>query len=226
MKKYISIFLLLLISCNENKKSIKKERVFAQKENINLPVDDLMMDTLTNFKVFGNKEIKTINFPKKWKSGIYEATNKKDSIFTEKLNQLSNFYYDYNLKINKIENIKPYKSILENDSLKIDSLWVINKFFKDNYYFEYIKSRQVLKENILSDFAYQKESVDMIIYQDKSFFKKINLYFEENFSVATKYKLSYLDKKGNLYTILLLSDEMEIEFIKKDSTNLSFQIRK
>lgn len=221
MKKNILIVLLIFISCNEIQKATKKEIFITQQDYTNISFKNTKIDTLTYFKELGNKEIQTSNFPNKWKTGIYEEVNKKDSMFNKKLNQLTEFYYEHYKKSNKIENVKPYQFILENDSLKIDSLWLIDKFFKDDYCFEYIKYQQSLKDNISYDFAYQKESIDIIIYQNNSFLRKINLYLEENFSYTVKFKLGYLDKKGNLYVKIFYIDEEMTDFVGEDYININ-----
>ena len=220
--KILSILLLIIFSFYPQKGITSNLNTFNIPNNSNSNHKKIQyytgIDTLTYFKEIGDKSIMK-KFPEKWNISVYQATSHNDSINERKFYKITNYYKS--IKGIEIKNIDNYRKILEGG--QIDSLHLIHRFFKNGKIYEYIKSVKSIEND--EGFPSNITSIDILVFKDKKYLGKFNVYYEKNYSYAISYKLGYLDKNGVLFYKIFETDEVETHYVKENKDYLLFSLK-
>ncbi|RNA62655.1 hypothetical protein D1631_12265 [Chryseobacterium nematophagum] len=206
MKYYIMSILLIILTteCKENHQVGKK----IENEN-----------QLFQFIEMGSKELQTTKFPKQWKIHPYEDSapvSESDVINESNLNKLD--YFD-SVK-GKLLKDRKYNSILKEKGTRIDSIFVIDSAYNKNRSFVYLKTFKTIEDSSY-DFPPTVKQIDILIFQNSKFLRKLNIYNKKSYPFAIDLKLGYFNKDGNLFTKEFKIDEESTIATKEQQFKLS-----
>ncbi|MBB6369171.1 hypothetical protein [Chryseobacterium shigense] len=209
MKNYLIIILAILsIACIKTKKEITENTTNIKNK------DD------KPFREIGNSLLLTTKFAKKWYVQIYneaEAMSKNDSLNQNNLEKLD--FFDSMIS-KKIINLQYEKDLVDKNTSKIDSIFVIDSANLGNKKLFYVKSYKTIIEKGY-DFPPTEKSIDLLVYKNNILFKKVNIYSDISYPFAKKINLGYLNTLGILYTKSFNIDEEGVNFLGEKQQDLN-----
>jgi hypothetical protein len=216
--KLIIFFICIFFSC---KKEITANTSTTKSD---IAVEKKDTDTIL-FNEFGNKKLIDFNFPNEWKVNTYHDENiNLSDVDIESAKQLIDGDYFKHTKGKKLTLLEDnyINTYIKNDTLlrisKLDSIFVLDSIITANKKLLFIKSF-----SILNDEKYEAplviSKIDLILINKNSFAKSINLYLEIDYPFLSKKNISYLNKKGVLYTKKFEIDEEKTYYRGMVTTN-------
>lgn len=185
----------------------------------NSQIDEKKENQLFHFTEIGSKEIITTKFPHQWKIDPYQssvAISEYDIINESILNKLD--YFD-NVKGKLVKN-RNYISFITEKGIRLDSTFVVDSISNKNQSFVYLKTFKTIKDPNY-DFPPTVHQIDILIFENSQFSKKINIYTKKSYPFAIDLKLGYFSKDGNLFTKEFKIDEENTIFTKEEHFKLS-----
>ncbi|SHG29009.1 hypothetical protein [Chryseobacterium vrystaatense] len=161
----------------------------------------------------------TTKFPQQWKIDPYEnspPTTESDAVNEFNLNKLD--YFD-SMKGILLQNRK-YISLLSEKKIRIDSIFVIDSISNNKHSFVYLKVFKTI-EDLNYDFPATIKQIDVLVFDNSKFLRKLNIYTKKNYPFAVDLKLGYFNKDGNLFIKQFKMDEKSTIFTKEEQFNLS-----
>ena len=207
MKHTLSIIVLFfMVSCEEN-----SQKSSSQIRN---------SDHIFSFREIGDPQIGMVKFPPEWLVHIYHDSpmiSKQDS-----LNQMNLDNLDYFSQVNdkRVYNLEKYNNIVNEENQKIDSLFIIDSIRNGQNSFVYVKSfKSLLDANY--DFPPKIQEIDILIYDQGKYRRKLNIYSSRNFPYEVDLKLGYFNSEGILHTKEFELNESSTVFIQEKKQKLS-----
>lgn len=204
MRYYIMVILLVIITTG-CKKSYQ--------------VDKKIENKLFQFTEIGNKELLTTKFPQQWRVRPYENSfpiSESDAINESNLNKLD--YFD-NVKGKLLKN-KKYISFMTEKGFRLDSIFVVDSISNKKQSFIYLKTSKTI-EDPNYDFPPTVHQIDILVFENSQFSRKLNIYTKKSYPFAIDLKLGYFNKDGNLFTKEFKTDEENTIFTKEEHFKLS-----
>lgn len=203
--KYCIMVILLIITTTGCKK--------------NYQVDKKIENQLFQFTEIGSKELLTTKFPQQWRVHPYENSfpiSESDTINESNLNKLD--YFD-NVKGKLLKN-KKYISFMTEKRIRLDSIFVIDSISNKKQSFIYLKTFKTI-EDPNYDFPPTVHQIDILVFENSQFSRKLNIYTKKSYPFAIDLKLGYFNKDGNLFTKEFKTDEESTIFTKEEHFKLS-----
>lgn len=188
MRNHIALLtILVFLSCTKTNVKVKD-------------TSNLIKDTSQNlkFRELGNKNLTLFNFPKRWTVQLFEAgepMTKTDSLNQKNMEKLD-FFDDVNGKFLKSDTYN--KELLgANQKEKIDSLFLIDSFSLKNKQIIYVKYFKTIHD-LDYDFPQSEKNIDILIYNQNSLVKRLNVYSNKNYPSIVEKKIGYINEEGIL----------------------------
>lgn len=208
MRNYLIIVVAIFsIACTK----IKNENSVNIKTNIS--------NSNNPFKEIGNPLLPSTKFDEKWYVQIYneaQPMSENDSLNQKKLNALN--FFD-SIVGKEIKNNQYKQNLIDKNTAKIDSIFLIDSAIFGNKRLFYIKSYKTMSGEGY-DFPPTEKNIDLLVYENKVLFKKINIYSDANYPFAKKLTIGYLNKMGILYTKYFDIDEEGVVFSNEKQEDL------
>lgn len=203
LMNFIWIF-LLISSCN---KKINSEIDHSEKETF-------------QFTEIGRKAIPELKFPNYWNTQVYSDSEalpmtKEARYYEDKLNDLD---YFESIK-GRLTKTKIYDHLLTEKNQIVDSLFILDSISNKNTSFIYIKSYKTETGNY--EFPPKFKEIDLLIFSDSKFKRKVNIYSYRDYPYAVGMRLGYLNRDGDLYLKEFEVDEEKTAFVKEEHLQIS-----
>jgi hypothetical protein len=216
MKYLVFIIIALITSCKNENKSSELNGVIVERQEKN--------DTI-HYKEFGKSSVKNTDFPKEWEVNTYQDTVKKikkeDLDFQKKFAELD---YFKEKEGEKIIDKSFFNGYIKSDSLlklgKVESFIVLDSIVTSQKKLFYIKTSSSI-DSPDYEMPLVVSKIDLVMFNEKTFSKSVNLYLEVDYPYSTKQNIGYLDTNGIVHYKKFKIDEDKTYYLGMSKINLN-----